>query len=398
MRKLLCSIALLVAVNGVFGQDKLVKKARDLMLENKLTEAQQELNTAMKSEKTKDFALAWDVQGDIYQRIFAAELNKAAAKQPLDTVAFAKNLFACIDAYEKCNSLDEKKAYVAKNKGNLMKFRVYYMYCGQFFFTNKQFKQAYDAYDRWLTFPQTYKLVAGEPSVLKDSTFDENQIAYYASLSAYQAKDYALVSRHLDRALLFKQEANTTKQLKLATLLELKDTANWIKSSHDFALGEGDNEYIAQNLLAYYQEKGDNAKALSFAEELIAVNPNNKIANYSKGVILFEEAKYMQALPFFKKVIEADPGFVDAYYNAGVCYCNEGYNVNEAIAKKKLKPVDHNKEIIKVKELYAKAEPFFVKVRELQPEKPARWASRLKTVYYITGNKAKEKEMDAYIK
>ena len=49
---------------------------------------------------------------------FADELNKAAAHQPLDTAKFAKNLYACLDAYEKCNEYDEKKEYAEKNKGN----------------------------------------------------------------------------------------------------------------------------------------------------------------------------------------------------------------------------------------------------------------------------------------
>ena len=51
-----------------------------------------------------------------------------------------------------------------------------------------------------------------------------------------------------------------------------------------------------------------------------------------------------------------------------------------------------------MKEWYKKAEPYFLKVRELEPDNAERWASRLKTVYYIIGDKAKETEMDAYIK
>ena len=100
MKKILCAVALLIAANTAFSQDKLIRRAQSLIEENKLDEAQTTITEALTSGKTKKMALAWDVQGDLYQRIFGAELNKAAANQPLDTMKFATNLYACIDAYE----------------------------------------------------------------------------------------------------------------------------------------------------------------------------------------------------------------------------------------------------------------------------------------------------------
>lgn len=97
MNKYVLSIALLVASTGAFAQNRLVKKAQGLINNNQIEEAQTLLTEALNSGETKDMALAWDVQGDLYQRLFADELNKAAAHQPLDTAKFAKNLYACLD-------------------------------------------------------------------------------------------------------------------------------------------------------------------------------------------------------------------------------------------------------------------------------------------------------------
>lgn len=399
MKKILCSIALMLAVSTAFGQDKLVRKAQSLIEENKLDEAQTVLTEALTSGKTKKIALAWDVQGDIYQRVFAAELNKVAASQPLDTMKFAKNLYACIDAYEKCNELDEDKEFYQKNKGNAMKFRTFYMYCGQFFFNNRQYSDAFTAYDKWLTYPQTVKLVENEPKILKDSVFDENQIAYYACLAAYNDKNYQNVEKYINQALKYDKELETVRQLRLTTYLEQGDTANWVKSSKEFALSGVKAETVAQNLLAYYLDKKDEASALAFADELLAKDPNSKIGNYSKGVVLFGQNKFADAVTYFVKTTEIDPTFSDAFYNAGVCYCNEGYALNEKISNnKKLTAAQNNEEIKKVKAYYEKALPFFLKVKELEPDNVSRWASRLSTVYYIMGDKAKQKEMDALLK
>ena len=394
MKKYVLSIALLVAATGAFAQNRLVKKAQGFMEENNYTEAQSLLTQALTSGETKDMAMAWNTQGDLYQRIFAEELNKAAAHQPMDTAKFVKNLYACLDAYEKCNEVDEDKEYVEKNKANVMKFRTFLMYAGQFNFQNHNFSEAYKAYDAWLNFPKTQKMVASEPAVLNDTVFDKRQVAYYACLAAYQGKEYDKVATHIEEALQYDKEAKTVRQLHLMILLEQGDTTQWISASKQYAKAD---EAIAQNLLAYYAEKKLNDEALAFADELLAADPNNKIANYSKGVVLFGQEKYNEALPFFEKSAEIDPTFSDAYYNAGVCCCNEGYAVNEEIGKKKLTQKAYDAEIVKVKDLYKKGEPYFLKVKELEPDNPERWASRLRTIYYILGDKEKEKEMDAYL-
>ena len=61
---------------------------------------------------------------------------------------------------------------------------------------------------------------------------------------------------------------------------------------------------------------------------------------------------------------------------------------------KKMTEAQNKAEIAKVKAAYAKAEPYFLKVQELEPENHAKWAGRLATVYYILENKAKQNEME----
>lgn len=386
---------MLAAASGAFAQNRLVKKAQGLLESNQPEEAQTVLTEALNSGETKDMAGAWNLQGDLYQRVFAEELNKASAQQPMDTAKFAKNLYACLDAYEKCNEFDAKQEYAGKNKENLVKFRTMLMYVGQFAFQNQDFAGAYEAYDAWLTYPERHKMVADDPRVSNDSTFDKAQVAYYACLAAYQGKDFDKVAAHLEEALKYDKEAKTARQLHLMTLLEKGDTARWVEASKEYAV---EDEVVAQNLLAYYTDKKDNEASLEFANSLLAADPNNKIANYSKGVVLFGQEKFKEALPFFEKSAEADPTFTDAYYNAGVCCCNTGYAINEAIGKaKNMTKAENDQKIEEVRSWYRKAEPFFLKVRELEPDNPQRWASRLKTVYYLTGEKEKEAEMDTYL-
>ena len=65
-----------------------------------------------------------------------------------------------------------------------------------------------------------------------------------------------------------------------------------------------------------------------------------------------------------------------------------------ALSGKKMTDAQFKEAVKPVKAAYAKAEPYFLKVKELEPDNPHKWAGRLSTVYYIIGNKAKQAEMD----
>ena len=77
MNKYVLSIALLVASTGAFAQNRLVKKAQGLINNNQIEEAQTLLTEALNSGETKDMALAWDVQGDLYQKAFCRRTEQS---------------------------------------------------------------------------------------------------------------------------------------------------------------------------------------------------------------------------------------------------------------------------------------------------------------------------------
>lgn len=393
MKKFLVVCALLVVTGEAFTQNSLVNRAQGYIKRNQLDEAQAELTKALTSGKTKDLAFAWNVQGELYQQIFVDEFNKMQANEPLDTAKFSNYLNLTLDAYKNCLENDTENEYT--DKRDLMpQFRVYFLASSQLEYKNLNYSGAFDAYDAWLNFPKNFPIIADHPKIVNDTAIDRSQVAYYACLAAYQGKLYDKVSIHMDEALKYTAEIKNVRQLHLTSLLEQEDTTQWLAVARTYAPKD---EIIAQNVLAHYSSKGDDQESLSFAEELLSIDPNNKIANYSKGVVLFSQNKFDEALPYFEKSIEADPDFTEGYYNAGVCCCNYGYAVNEAIGKKKLKPAEYEKEIAVVKEWYLKAEPFFLKVMEQEPDNPSKWASRLSTIYYISGEKEKEAEMNSYL-
>lgn len=416
MKKILCAIVLMAAAGSLQAQDKIVRKARlqideiqNLMANKerkpKETERMNQLMAETKTllapaltspETKKELANAWDIEAKLHAFTFAPLLDNVIAKQPTDTTKLAEEIYAALDAKEQVY-LAEKGAkepkYTILNRVDVQKFRPYIAYCGQMFYQNKQYAKAEDAFKRWLNYTKTYTILEGEESEAeKEQT---PQIAYFCCLSAYFAKDYKTLMEYIPLARQFTQDREQVNQLYITALIEQGDTASWLKACRDIVLEDPTgNEGIAQNVLSYFISHSKTKEAVAFADELLAQDPGSKLANYVRGFVLMNDRKYAEAIPFFVKASETDPTYSDAFFNAGVCYSNIGYDMNDKLTGKKMTPAQQKAEIDKVKAEYAKAEPFFLKVKELEPNDPLKWAGRLATIYYILGDKAKQAEYE----
>ena len=421
MKKIIFAFALLAFAGTASAQDKVIRKVRELknevqdlmanperkeketmIMNQKMAQCLEMIEPTFTSPDTKkELANAWDIKAQLHKFMFSPLLDNVIAKQPTDTMQLATNIYAALDALEECYKATqalglkgEKDPYTMPNKLDVIRFRPYVAYCGQMFFQNQQFDQAKDAFKRWMSYPTTFTILGSDAEAMAQ---DEQtpQIAYFTCLASYFAKDYATLMEFMPQARNYEQEKDQVNQLFLTAIIEQGDTATWLKEAEKIVLDDPEsNDGIAQNVLAYYFTKNDFTTADSFVDKLIAADANSKLGNYAKGLVFMNNKKYLDAITYFDKAIEADPEYSDAYYNAGVCYSNHGYDINESLSGKKM-TIQQQKDALKpVREAYKKAEPYFLKVKDLEPDNPHKWASRLATVYYILEDKVKEKEYE----
>lgn len=420
MKKIFFAFALACVASSAMAQDKVIKKARLLKddiqnlvampqrnekqeneLNTKLAQCFEMINPVFDNPETKkELANAWDIKAQLHMFTFNPLLNNVIDKLPTDTLALAQNIYATLDAIEECYKATQalglkgdKDPYTVPNKLKVLQFRPYVAYCGQMFFQNQQHAKAVEAFKRWMNYPTTYTILGADAETL---AADESmpQMAYYTCLAAYFAKDNATLNEYIGKAREYTQEKEQVNQLYLTALYEQGDTVAWLKAGREVVLEDPSaNDGVAQNMLAYYFNHGDFKGAQDFADAILEADADSRLGNYAKGLVFMNDHKYKEAIPFFEKATESDPTFSDAFYNAGVCWSNYGYDLNEALSGKKMTPAQFNEAVKPVKEAYKNAEPFFLKVQELEPENTHKWGSRLRTVYYILGDKAKEAEM-----
>lgn len=73
-----------------------------------------------------------------------------------------------------------------------------------------------------------------------------------------------------------------------------------------------------------YFNQGDKDKFKELMAEAIALAPDNADLHYNVGVINMEQENYEDARASYKKTIELDPKYTNAYLNLSTTYVNEG--------------------------------------------------------------------------
>ena len=94
------------------------------------------------------------------------------------------------------------------------------------------------------------------------------------------------------------------------------------------------NTNILFTLISYYIDKQeDPAKILVYIDKAIETEPNNSSLHFAKGTLYDRLGDWENAVTSYKKSIEIDPNFFDAYYNIGALYFNKGVKYIEEASK-----------------------------------------------------------------
>jgi tetratricopeptide (TPR) repeat protein len=87
---------------------------------------------------------------------------------------------------------------------------------------------------------------------------------------------------------------------------------------------ETDPSFLSRGLQLFNEQKYENA--LTEFEKVIKNDPLNKEAYYYRGLTFLKVEKYSEAITPFKKVLELDPKYSGARRNLGIAYLNLQFN------------------------------------------------------------------------
>jgi len=430
---MIISMALLLSVGTIMGQqDKAALKLAQKEAKAQMTEAQKidEAITAKINDKTateeeimaeckkgqalirkaiKSGALAENKVGEAYKisADFALQphnklLAHAVNKEPFDTAFFYSNLKTMTDALQgeikytkvtKGETGNEK--YLKSKASTLAQCGDYYIYAAQFNSECKQYEKALEAYDFAMNYAKKYPEVADQVQL----RVPNEQIAYYAFLTAYEGKLFDKMDAFYDQAIQFEQGAVGVKQRKAVSYIERGDSTGWAKYVHEMTVKEPQaNEDFISMLIGYYLDReeklgGDANLLIPYVDELIAADPNNLMAYYGKGYKYFKTEKYDDAFNAYLKCTEIKNDYFDAWFQCGLCKYRQALGLNAKVSSIK-NQTEAKKTKEDAKNLFGEAIPYFEKARDCAPDEPVKWAILLRDCYDVTGQKDKAAEMD----
>ncbi len=388
MKKVLFSTVLLLVAGFTFAQEKAVKEAKKIAsaVTPDFAKADELINQALTNPETKDLAETWNVAGFIQKRKSEKEMENAYLRKPYDTLQVYNSALNMCKYYFKCDELAQipdakgkvKNKYRKANVSAMLAERGNLINGGIQFFNENKNKEALD-------FFATYVDMAAHPMFEKENLLKVDtilpQIAYYASLAAAKIEDYPNVLKYAPYAKEDKEVGKYAMEFISTALKAEGDTAKWIASLQEGLQKYPDHQFFFGHLIDYYSNNNKYDEAMSFADNMLAKDPNNVFYLYVKGYLYHNMKDYDKALEFYKKTIEVDPNYAEAYSNIGLIYCIQAQEFSEKSTSDVNDP-QYKEDQATLKTFYEKARPYYEKARELKPEQKDLWGTGLYRVYY----------------
>lgn len=204
---------------------------------------------------------------------------------------------------------------------------------------------------------------------------------YYATLAANGVEDRDAILKYAPIAIKDKDNGSVAMQLWADALKAKGDTAKWVESLKEGILKFPENQYFFANLVDYYSSSNQPEKAMQFADDMLTKDPNNKLYLYVKAYLYHNMKEYDQAIDFYKKTIEVDPQYAEAYSNLGLVLLMKAQDFADQSTTDVNDP-KYAEAQATIKKFYEEAKPYYEKARDLKPDQKDLWAPGLYRVYY----------------
>ncbi len=389
MKKVLLSAAIILSAGSVFAQAKFVNKAfNEVKVENpNFDEARNLIKQALENPETMDQAKTWYVAGFVENKVFESERNKQfVGKQP-DQAKMYEALVKVYDFYNKAYELDNAPDAKGKVKPKYSKDIVttlrnaqnYLVNAGSFYYDQKNYQGSYDMFAKFIEVGKDDRY---KPETMTPAADSLNlQIMFYKGVAASLIPNSDLaIAAYEDLKGKNYQELDVYKYLS-TEYLNVKDSANFTSTLEEGATKFPTEPYFVQTLINVYLNSGDYDKAVVYLDEAIRQEPDKAQYYELKGKIYESKKDMKEALACYKKALEIDPYYADAWANIGIIYYNEA--VEEQDKASLIKDTKaYNKAIVdQVRPKFKEALPYIEKAHELNPEK-REYLIALRGIYY----------------
>ena len=391
MKKTTLTVVLLLSIICAFGQKKAVNRAfsEAKMEKPNFQEARDNIKGALTNPETKDDAKTWYVAGFVENSYFEKDNVQKTLGMTLKD-GDGPMYDALVKSYEyflQAIALDTlpnekgkiKPRYVKDIRKTLKQNIDGYANAGVYYFTQKEYKKAYDVWGIYLNIPKMSIMKGEKEGLPADSTLAI--LEFNRALAALQTNEYEMTQ---DTANLIKTLQEGEKLFK-NEMVEVKDENGNTKMQKE-------NTYTLK-LINLYIFSGKYDEAIATLESVLADEPNNAEYWNVKGNLYESQKKYDQSIECFEKAISINPSYADALGSIGRVYFNLAVQKNNEIST-----ITDNAKYTEAREkevlpLFEKSRPYYEKAYELKPDEPD-YKYALRNIYYNLNDAEKLKAIE----
>ena len=333
--------------------------------------------------KPKDLVKMYYYRGAIYLDLWMLSKYDQEIFKIVNTTGYEKMNEIAFGSFSKCIELDVKNQWKTDIKNKINLYRNLSINSGVDFFQKskfnmsfKSFKMAYQMFEV-LNLTDTLAMINSALSAEKMKNTNEAYKHYKMCADVNYGKG-AEMYQSMIRVLNSEENKNEEKILNVIAEGKTRFPKDYILNIEEFN---------------FWYAKGDNEKAQQALENAIESDPTNKILHFNVGVTYdnisnnyHKENKHEMAFNYmnkaingYKKAIELDNEYVDAYYNLGALYYNQSITAKSVAGE--FSGEKYDSEMKKADDMLRKAIPLLERVLSLSPTDKST-LSVLKSLYF----------------
>ena len=356
MKKMILLGAAIMFAFGASAQMSLVKDlAKKAASGNpmELATVLEQIEPALTNPESANDVLTWYTAGKaafaLYDKMYEAKL----LQQPIDDKDMAEALTAAYAFYQQALPLDtvvemDKNGTPKLNKDGSKKVKTKYSKeiisaltthlgdianVGNIFLQSNDWANAAKAFGNYADLASS-AFAKAQGVAAPDSILSE--VRFYQGYSEYQVQDFANAYESLSKA------------------RKLGYTDNNIADFQTSALA---------NMIQGMLDKEEYDKANAFIDNALMNDPMNGTLHDIKGFTTELVKDVDAALPYYRRAVEVDPTYANAYFDVGRCLYLQAQKIIDD------NPNATNKELLpKIKPIYDETIPFLQKASELNPD------------------------------
>lgn len=350
------------------------------------------LEPALVDPSTANDPETWKLAGDLQKSIYDDENMKLYLPGgQADTTKLYNSLAKMFEYYMKCDEVEQAKVKSGELKKpklrkklakSLATVRPQLTNAGSDAFNKGNYADALKYFGLFVETPQNPMFE--EVAEVKNDTLVP-LIANYAVMAANSLNDNNSVIKYAPLGKNHKEEG-WRSLMCLADAYskgETPDSTKWMETIKRRCRKIPSQNYFVGNLMDYYIQKGKIDEALTQINSLLAKDPSSTYFTYVKAVLLYEKKDYDGTIAACNDIIAKNGELVaEANAKIGDCYFFPGQVVEEENSKISMDDPKYAEGEAKVKELFAKAQPYYEKARELQPDNKQLWGQYLLRIYW----------------